>query len=124
MVVGERSAWRDQAMPSRPTATTRIAHLRVFTKLTAIEFVAAAFERAYPTGAAKSVANDIHCSHRTSQKWIGREVAPSLHHFLTACQAIPELNAAMRELLGMGQTDAGFQRALSDFIRAAQAVKP
>lgn len=119
-----RAAWKQETMPTDPIAFNKVTQVRVFTKLAAIEFAAAAFERAYPSGAAKGVANDVRCSHRTSQKWIGREVAPSLHHFLTACQAVPELNAAMRELLGMGQTDATFQRALSDFIRAAQAVKP
>lgn len=111
-------AWKEKTMSHRPIAAKTVTHLRVFSKSEAIDFVAAAFDLAYPSGAAKGVANDVHCSHRTTQKWVGREVAPSLHHFLTACQAVPELNAAMRGLLGMASDDPKLQRALADVVRA------
>ncbi len=103
---------------------THTQTVRVFDKDAAIDFVADAFTRAFPVGAAKQIANDLGVSHRTAEKWVGREVAPSLPQFLNACQRVPELRAAMRELLGMGEADPRFQRALDAFVRAAQRAKP
>jgi hypothetical protein len=97
--------------------------VRVFDRDGAINFVADAFARAYPVGTAKQVANDIGESPRTTERWAAREAAMPLHAFLNACIAVPELNAAMRELLGMGETDPRFARALAEFIQAAQRAK-
>lgn len=96
-------------------------HVRNFNKTQAIDFVAEALRRA----SAKQIARDAGSSPRTAEKWRGRLVAPQLHHFLNACQQIPELKAAMRQLLAMeGEGDPEFQRALSDLVRAAQKAKP
>jgi hypothetical protein len=97
---------------------------RVFDKDEAINFVADAFARAHPIGTAKRIANDVGVSPRSAEKWCAREVAPSLHHFLNACQMVPELKSAMRQLLDMGETDPGFARALQDLVRAVQRGGP
>lgn len=91
--------------------------LRVFDKSGAIDFVAEVLRRA----TAKQIARDTSASPRTAEKWRGRIVAPQLHNFLNMCQQIPEMKAAMRELLAMeGEGDPDFQRALADLVRAAR----
>lgn len=94
---------------------------RVFCNESALDFVAEALRR----NPAKQIARQINASPRTVEGWRGRKVAPSLAHFLNACQAVPELKAAMRQLLAMeGDADPEFQRALADLVRAAQRAKP
>jgi hypothetical protein len=97
---------------------------RVFDKDEAINFVADAFARAHPVGTAKRIANDVGVSPRSAEKWCAREVAPSLHHFLNACQMVPALKSAMRQLLDMGETDPEFARALQDLVRTVQRARP
>lgn len=97
---------------------------RTFTQVwdadSAIDFVADALQRAHPHGTAKRVANDVGVPVRTAEKWASRQSAPQLHHFLTAVQRVPELKAAMRELLDMGEADPRFARALHDLVSAIQ----
>lgn len=97
---------------------------QVWDKESAINFVADAFLKAHPTNTAKRVANDLGAPYKTVEKWTKRDNAPQLHQFLNAVQRIPELKAAMRELLDMGETNPRFARALHDLLRAAQESRP
>ena len=97
--------------------------VRVFDRDAAINFVADAFSQAFPVGTAKRVANDLGISHRTVERWTQREAAPSLHEFLNACQVVPELNAAVRQLLQMETShDPEAQRALNALHRMAWQI--
>lgn len=117
LVVGDlpcKPAWRKPVNGSGRLNT----HIRAFDKSGAIDFVAEALRRA----PAKQIAKDAKASPRTVEKWKGRLVAPQLHNFLNACQKVPELKAAMRQLLAMdGEANPNFQRAIADLVRA---IKP
>lgn len=99
----------DAATPEADNLSTIAARDGHFTKTSARQFSHSLLRRSFPgsRSRAQDIANACGISRRTVENWLGGSGSPSLHHFLNACQALPE-----------------FARALSDLVRAAQRAKP